>query len=342
MTTFADPYDIDFDAPPDPDPPPRRPRNIRPPIRSRLLTMTDLASLPDPEPLIEDTLDLGTVAVLAGYWGTMKSFVALDWAASVATGRRWMGRETAQRRVLYIAGEGAHGIYGRLTAWQTGWRMPIANDEFTLLPDPVHLLNGADVAELCDLVQSDGYGVVFVDTISKSIAGADENSAKDMSMVVANLYAIQRATLGGAVVALHHTGKDKVTVRGSSALEAGVDTVYATEGGPDSLILSRRKRKDGPLEDTLNLKFSAVSGTPSGVIEAAGSLGSSQTRRDLISHLTSHYSATGGSRSQIVETCGLPKTTAYREINELVTEGFLINQGTQTRPFYIVAKRSGG
>lgn len=331
---LLNPYeDLVFEAPDDPEPSPVR-RGHKPPIRDRMLTMSALANLPEPEPLIEDTIDLGTVTVLAGYWGTLKSFIALDWAASIATGRPWMGRPTTRRRVLYIAGEGAYGIYGRLEAWQHGWRREIGDEAFTLLPDPVHLLNVNDVAELCHVVEEDGYGCVFVDTVSKSIAGADENSAKDMSTVVANLYAIQQSTHGGTVTALHHTGKDKTTVRGSSALEAGVDSVYVTEGSADALTMSRTKRKDGPLVDVHNLRFSPVAGTRSGVIQALPDIGISQSVQQVLNHFRETYSETGATKAQLVDSCGLPKTTAYRAINDLVGSSWLVNTGTDQRPFY--------
>src|SRR6185312_10727918 len=57
-----------------------------------VLTRSALHNLPDPEPLIDNVLDQGTVALLYGKWGTLKSFIAYDWAACVATGRPWQGR----------------------------------------------------------------------------------------------------------------------------------------------------------------------------------------------------------------------------------------------------------
>jgi hypothetical protein len=38
---------------------------------------------------------------------TAKSFITLDWGASVATERKWQGRRVEKRRVLYVAAEGA-------------------------------------------------------------------------------------------------------------------------------------------------------------------------------------------------------------------------------------------
>ena len=78
--------------------------NSQPPwggMAARLLSASALANLPAPEPLIDGVLDQGTVALLYGKWGTLKTFIALDWAASVATGRPWQGRATKQRKALH-------------------------------------------------------------------------------------------------------------------------------------------------------------------------------------------------------------------------------------------------
>jgi hypothetical protein len=54
--------------------------------RFGILSRAELGTLPHVEPLIENTLDRRSMALLAGYWGSGKSFLALDWACCVATG----------------------------------------------------------------------------------------------------------------------------------------------------------------------------------------------------------------------------------------------------------------
>lgn len=327
--------DIDFGPPDDPA------SNIQPmrpgaaPLRQRMLTRGQLANLPEPRPLIDRTIDLGTVSVLAGYWGTCKSFIGLDWAASVATGRAWQHRDVAPRRVLYIAGEGAYGLHKRLRAWEENAGRDILDEQLTVITRPVHLLRPLDVLELCGVMKGDGYGYVVVDTVSKSIPGADENSAKDMSVVVDSLYRILDATDDGAVTAVHHTGKDKTTIRGSSSLEAGVDTVYLTEGDPQNLRLSRTKRKDGPLQDVLNLQLHDVPGTGSAVIDSVVPSGNSASAMTLLEHFDNTFSETGATKKEIVDTCGLAAPTAYRAINHLAKTGQLVNAGTDARPRYV-------
>jgi AAA domain len=132
-----------------------------PPFADKLLTRSDLRDLPDPEPLIDNVLDQGTTALLYGSWGTLKTFIALDWAACAATGHAWQGRTTEKRRVLYVVGEGAFGFKGRVDAWETGWQVDISDEWLSILPVPVNLLNTAEVNNLRALIE-------WADTVSSS------------------------------------------------------------------------------------------------------------------------------------------------------------------------------
>ncbi len=62
---------------------------LTPLFADTLLSRSDLRNLPVPQPLIDNVLDQGTIALLYGKWSTAKTFIALDWAACVATGKRW-------------------------------------------------------------------------------------------------------------------------------------------------------------------------------------------------------------------------------------------------------------
>jgi hypothetical protein len=238
----------------------------RPPMR--LLGRDDLANLPEPVPLIDDTLDQGTVFVLLGYHQTLKSFVAQSWCASVATGFAWHDRPVSEaRRVLYVAAEGLHGLHNRLTAWERWQNTRISHESLMTYPSAVNLAHPPAVADLVALVRGEGFGMIVLDTFAKCAVGLDENSARDMGQVVDSLYRIREAAgHTGVVGVVHHTGKaDRATARGSSALESGVDTVYTTEGDSRAMTLTRTKRKDGPANDRLALGFRGIEGTRSGV-----------------------------------------------------------------------------
>jgi 5S rRNA maturation endonuclease (ribonuclease M5) len=310
-----------------------------PVLADLLLTRSDLLKLPDPEPLIDGVLDQGTVALLYGKWGTLKSFIAYDWAASVATGRAWQGRPTEQRRALYVAAEGAYGYKGRTDAWEAGWRTKIRDGTLDILPRPVNLTNAADVHNLCALIAWNGYGFIVFDTLARCMVGADENSAKDCGEVVDALHRCRDHTPDGrgVVTGVHHTGKDGKTFRGSSVFEAGADTVYSTTSDGAVIILDREKRKDGPQVDVHRLKLDLIEGTESGVIGI--SRGATNTERGavLLSHFRSHFDVTGAYATQLFEVADMTKATFYRALSDLVKRGDLINEGTDRRPFYKLA-----
>ncbi len=316
----------------------------RPTMSDSLLSRDQLAYLLKPLPLIENTIDMGGVTLLAGYWGSCKSFIALDWAASIASARpQWQARTVMRHgSVLYIAAEGASGLDDRITAWEKGWQQKRVDDLVTLKRAP-HLGKRSEVDELCELISDDDerYTLVVIDTLSKCMPGLDENSAKDMGPVVSALYRIQQATGDGTVLVVHHTGKDKVTVRGSSALESGVDCVYMAEGNAQEVTLKMTKRKDGPLVHDMKLRLSDVEFTDSGVIEMASTSGESDIWGDIsgssekiLSLYMSHFSETGASKAELRRAAGMPPSSFHKGLNGLVNKGVLVNAGTDQRPFY--------
>ncbi|UPG66893.1 AAA family ATPase [Gordonia hongkongensis] len=307
-----------------------------PRLATKVLSRTDLRALPNPEPLIHDTLDQGTTVLLYGKWGTGKSFIALDWAANVATGRNWQGRPVARRRVLYVAAEGAFGLKGRVDAWEHAWKRDIGADDLTVLPEPVNLTNGVQVAELCHLVEWGSFGLIVLDTLARCMVGGDENSAKDAGVVIDAMTKIRQATPGGrgVVLGVHHTGKDAKTLRGSSAFEAGVDTVYqvTTDGGAIDLI--REKRKDGPAEDRHRLKIEPIMGTTSAAITCHTPMTWGSCADRVMSSFLSSFAATGASKSELRAVAEMPPASFYKGVSELVEAGRLVNVGTDKQPFY--------
>jgi hypothetical protein len=175
--------------PPEPDEPPddhaddtRSATDDKPPLWARLdaklLTRSALHQLPEPEPLIDNVLDQGTTALLYGRWSTYKTFIALDWAASVATGRRWQGRETQCRTSLYVAGEGAYGYRARVDAWEQAWAVELDDDALQVLPVAVNLTRLGDVNELCALITHRGYGLVVIDTLARCMVAPTKTAPK--------------------------------------------------------------------------------------------------------------------------------------------------------------------
>ena len=326
-----DPHD---DVPP-PDDTPQTPV-----YAEHILTRSALLTLPDPEPLIDNVLDQGTTALLYGTWGTAKTFIALDWACSVATGHNWQGRDTEQRRVLYVAGEGAFGFKGRVQAWETGWHTKITDDGLHILPRPVNLTRTVEIGNLCALIDWGGYDFIIVDTLARCMVGGDENSAKDCGVVVDTMTRMLKCTPGqrGVVLGVHHAGKDGKTLRGSSAFESGADTVYFTAREDQVITLDREKRKDGPELDRHELKLALIEGTGSCVIgsHSGGTESGTNSRAEELGVIWSqHFSETGCTSVQLRGVSGMTKTTFYRALSDLLKSREIVNIGTDRRPFYV-------
>jgi DNA primase len=96
-----------------PDPPKEAPK----PTKTIKIESWDEIQDEPVEWLIEGVVPKGSFTALYGPPGSFKSFIALDIAEAIATGRTWMGREVKQTgAVLYLAGEGFGGIGARIKA----------------------------------------------------------------------------------------------------------------------------------------------------------------------------------------------------------------------------------
>ncbi len=215
-----------------------------------ILGRSELARLPRPEPLIDNTLDKRTLTFLAGPPGSAKSFVALDWAASIATGTPWLGRASQRGRVLYVAAEGAFGLDARLDAWEQDRDVTIKDDDFHVIGEAVQVAEPSSLKWLRGVVETADYALVVIDTLARSSLGLNESSSSEMGAFVRAVDDLRNAMSSGSIVVLHHASKAGAILRGSSALEGAADTVYVTTKRQyGSILLTRAKRKDGPEED---------------------------------------------------------------------------------------------
>lgn len=305
------------------------------PLADRLLTRSALDQLPQLDPLIEDTLELGTIGLLAGPYGSCKSFVAQSWIASVATGVAWHGREVAQPgTVIYVAGEGASGIAGRLSAWEQATDTVIPDDRLITLPAPVNLSRAGEVAEFIAAIEDHRPILVVFETLNRCAVGADENSATEMGKVIDAMYQVRAATADGrgTVLVVHHAGKDG-TIRGSSSLGAAMDTVYETQGNAALVTLKRTKRKDGEAADELTLSLRTLG--QSGVLDLVHPPDRLVSAQDhLLSAFMSAFSDTGATKADLRKIAAQPPASFHRTVNALVNKGALVNIASESRPFY--------
>lgn len=219
-----------------------------------VLTIDQLFTRPDPVFLLDRHIPEKSVGFLYGDPGTGKSFIALDWALTVAFEKPdWFGDQIRNKEdgcVIYIAGEGASGFKSRVAAWQH--RRGIIGDQkgrFGLIHQSVDFMSPDDikrlVATLRRVVRSP-VSMIVVDTVSRAMPGADENLQKEMTLFV-KACDVVRDAFDCAVVGVHHAGKSG-DMRGSTVLRGAGDYVFKLERKRGASIgrLICEKQKDAP------------------------------------------------------------------------------------------------
>ena len=114
-----------------------------------------------------------------------------------------------------------------------------------------------DVKTLIKEIKKHGeFDLIVIDTLSRVMAGGDENSAADMTALIRNVDAI-RATTGAHILTVHHTGKDTARgARGHSSLRAATDTEIeiANEDGARAAVVTKQRDHNGGETFAFDLK----------------------------------------------------------------------------------------
>lgn len=187
----------------------------------------DLLNAPPLPWLIRGVVPRNALVSVFGASGSGKSFLVLDLACAVASGEpNWFDYSVKQQSaVIYCVLEGEGGIGKRLAAWKQHAGKPVP-EELKFVTQPFNLLGGRqEIVELARAIQGAGGhgGLVILDTLSRAVPGADENSSVDMGNIIAAAKALQDE-VGGVVMLVHHTGKDASKgLRGHSSLHAALD-----------------------------------------------------------------------------------------------------------------------
>lgn len=212
-----------------------------------LLSVQDLLAIPEPEWLVEGFIHTQEVGVLYGKPNGGKSFVALDWALSIAAGIPWLDKyKTRQGPVLYMAGEGGPSLQKRVEAWLAVKGLNDVPVHFQVRP--IHLLDENEIEEIQAVL--DGFrndhdekvglcpALIVVDTLSQFMMGGDENGP-DMALFVSNLRKLSQDEMT-AVLIVHHTNKGGEQERGHTALRGNVDVMFKIDGqeDPDGKLLN--------------------------------------------------------------------------------------------------------
>jgi hypothetical protein len=198
---------------------------------------------------VEGLLATSSLIVVYGEPGSGKTFWVLDICLHIADGRSWRDRVVEQGAVIYLALEGGAGVRNRIAATRERMTLP-PTTPLVLVQCPVDLCHpDADVARVIATIRQIGaqlkmpVRMVVVDTLSRALAGGNENASEDMGALVRNSDYIRHET-NAAVLYIHHCGKDVARgSRGHSSLKAATDTEIEVTRGADNLSVARVTRQ---------------------------------------------------------------------------------------------------
>ena len=228
-----------------------------------LIPADDFCAQPSPISwLVKRWIQSHALVMVHGPSGGGKTFVVLDWCLRMASGiEEWAGHKVRPGNVVYLAGEGHHGLRGRVAAWkhhhQAGKLAMWLSKDGCDLNTPTGYLK---VVEQVRMLPNRPDAIV-VDTLHRFLQG-DENSAQDTKTMLDACAALMQE-FGCSVILVHHTGVSEEAqhrARGSSAwrgaLDIEISIVPGKEGVPMQIV--QRKSKDAEMAETIYVELQQV------------------------------------------------------------------------------------
>ncbi len=245
--------------------------------------------------LVDGLIKRGDFVLLAGRPKSGKSWLLLQLAQALDTGTPFLGRDTIQVRVLFIALEdGERRVHERLQIRK--WRPFATFFSFGMLP-----LHGSGLDQLKHA--SEGFDAVIIDTFRAACGSVDENNNVEMGLL-AQAVADYAHNTEKVIIVAHHTRKGGSedpfeTVRGAGAIRAAYDIGFLLERQakePEAVL--RVESRDIQVED-MTIRFDPSAGwTYEGsslrieeiragrrVVKALVELGDGQTTDEIAKHL---------------------------------------------------------
>lgn len=240
---------------------------LQPPQDDWLISADDFSRQPAPISwIIKHWLQRDALMMIHGPSGGGKTFAVLDMVLRVAAGGaigEWFGHRVTAGRVLYLAGEGHHGLRGRIAAWKQRHGVGKLDMWLSRAGCDLNTPEGFQrVVEATRATLPDNPDIIVVDTLHRFLNG-DENSAQDAKTMLDACGALQREFKGATVILVHHTGvsdEAQHRARGSSAWRGALDVEISVVPGKDDkpMQMVQRKSKDAELAADLWMELESV------------------------------------------------------------------------------------
>lgn len=213
--------------------------------------------------MVKHWLQSNALIMVHGPSGGGKTFVVLDMCLRVAAGfDKWMGNNVRAGTVVYLAGEGHHGLRGRIAAWKH--KHNAGKLHMYLSKDGCDLNTPAGYQRVRDAIRGGSIepSIIVVDTLHRFLSG-DENSAQDAKTML-DACGYLMTEFNCSVLLVHHTGvsdEAQHRARGSSAWRGALDieiSVVPPKSDGDPIQIVQRKSKDAEMAMPVYVNLQSV------------------------------------------------------------------------------------
>jgi len=212
--------------------------------------------------LVKHWIQDKALVMVHGPSGGGKTFVTLDWMLHIASGKlSWFGHKVKAGNMVYLAGEGHHGLRSRIAAWKHHNNVTSLN--MWVSKSGVDLNTAEGYLKVLEAVRALKIkpSVITVDTLHRFMAG-DENSAQDAKTMLDACAALMQE-FGCTVILVHHTGVSEEAqhrARGSSAWRGALDIEISVipAKGDKSIEIVQRKSKDAEMAAPVYVNLESV------------------------------------------------------------------------------------
>ena len=237
---------------------------LNPPASDWLIQADDFCAQPSPISwLIKNWIQAQALVMVHGPSGGGKTFAVLDWCLRIASGGGlWMDKHKVKAGgIVYLAGEGHHGLRGRVAAWKQAHgvkklNMWLSKDGCDLNTPEGYLRVVTNIRALPNVPE-----IITVDTLHRFLLG-DENSSQDAKTMLDACAGLMRE-FNCTVILVHHTGvsdEAQHRARGSSAWRGALDIEISIVPSKDDkpMEIIQRKSKDAEMAEPVYANLQTV------------------------------------------------------------------------------------
>jgi KaiC/GvpD/RAD55 family RecA-like ATPase len=212
--------------------------------------------------LVKHWIQDQALVMVHGPSGGGKTFVTLDWMLHIASGKAsWFGHKVKAGNMVYLAGEGHHGLRSRIAAWKH--HNSVTSLNMWVSKSGVDLNTAEGYLKVLEAVRALKIkpSVITVDTLHRCMAG-DENSSQDAKTMLDACAALMQE-FDCTVILVHHTGVSEEAqhrARGSSAWRGALDIEISVipAKGDKSIEIVQRKSKDAEMAAPVYVNLESV------------------------------------------------------------------------------------